>query len=798
MLNDFRFGFRMLKKSPGFTAVAVITLALGIGANTAVFSVVNAVLLRPLPFPDPDRLVQIWEVNSAAGRDRGTVSPYNFLHWRDQSHNFEQMAAYQYESFALTGNQIAEHMTGLLVSASFFQVLKVSPIFGRTFLPDEDQPGKSHVVVLSYSCWQRRFAGDPKVLGKTLILNSEPSVLVGVMPPTFLFPDAGVELWATPAFDLSRVAPASHFLFVIGRVKPGIPLDQAQAEASTIARGLEQQYPDTNRGNGILLVPLHEQIVGDVRPALLILWSAVALVLLIACSNIANLLLARGASRQKEIAIRTVVGAGRIRILCQLLIESFLLSTLGGGLGLILAFWGTHFLAAGGGYATPRSQGITIDGWVLSFTALVSVIAGIVFGLVPAFSSSRCDLSISLKESGWQVGRGAGGPPLRSLLVISEVALALILLISAGLLMKSFWLLRQVDPGFKPEGVLTMELSVPESKYPPGPQRAAFFQRVIDGIAAFPGVESVGGVNDLPFSGSRTQYSFEIEGRATGSAQESLNADYRTVSPEYFKAMGIPLFKGREFTPRDNQNAPSVVIINQAMAHRYWPNGEPIGKRLRLRNSLFEIVGIVGNLKHDDLTASDESEMYVSHLQGDPPPWIFLSVRSKGSLQPLIASVRNAVHEIAPDEPIYNVQPMTERLWNSIAPQQWNTVLLAFFAALALVLAAVGIYGVIAYAVSQRTRDIGIRMALGAEPRDVLKLVVGEGVTLVLIGVGIGLMGTLALTRFLVSLLYRVRPTDPSIFLITSVILVTVATLASYIPALKASKVDPMVALRYE
>ncbi|PYV38624.1 MAG: hypothetical protein DMG06_25245, partial [Acidobacteria bacterium] len=571
-----------------------------------------------------------------------------------------------------------------------------------------------------------------------------------------------------------------------------------QAEASTIARRLEQQYPDTNRGSGILLVPLHEQVAGDARPALLILWSAVALVLLIACSNIANLLLARGASRQKEVAIRTAVGAGRIRILCQLLIESLLLSTLGGGVGLILAFWGTHFLAAGGGYATLRWQGITIDGWVLSFTALVSVIAGIVFGLVPAFSSSRCDLSISLKESSWQEGHGAGGPRLRSMLVISEVALALMLLISAGLLMKSFWLLRQVDPGFKPEGVLTIELSVPESKYPPGPQRTAFFQRVIDRIAALPGVESVGGVNDLPFSGSRTQYSFEIEGRPPGSAQESLNADYRTVSPEYFKAMGIPLFKGREFTPRDNQNAPGVVIINQAMAHRYWPNDEPIGKRLRLRNSLFEMVGIVGNLKHDDLTASDEPEMYVCYLQGDPPPWIFLAVRSKGSLQPLIASVRKAVHEIAPDEPIYNVQPMTERLWNSIAPQQWNTVLLAFFAALALVLAAVGIYGVIAYAVSQRTREIGVRMALGAEPRDVLKLVVREGMTLVLIGLGIGLMGTLALTRFLVSLLYRVRPTDPSIFLIVSLILVAVATLASYIPARKASKVDAMVALRYE
>jgi putative ABC transport system permease protein len=798
MFNDLRYGIRVLLKSPGFTVVATLILALGIGGNTAIFSVVNAVLLRPLSFPNPERLVQIWEVNSAAGRSRGTVSPHNFLDWRNQSHNFEQMAAYQYESFALTGNQIPEHLIGSLVSASFFQVMGVSPILGRPFLPDEDQPGKSHTVVLSHNTWRTRFGADPKVVGRTLTLNGEPYVVVGVMPPAFQFPDAGVELWAPPPFDLNRVNRASHFLFAIGRLREGISLSHAQAEANTIARRLEQQYPDTNRDSGILLVPLHEQMVEEVQPSLLILWSAVALVLLIACSNVANLLLARAAFRRKEIAIRTAVGASRSRLARQFLTESFLLAFVGGVLGLMLAVWGIHVMVANGGYAIPRSEGITIDGWVLGFTGLISIIAGIVFGFAPAFGSSCSDLSISLKESGRQVAGAAGTSRLRNLLVVSEVALALILLTSAGLLMKSFWLLRRVDPGFKAAGVLTMQLSAPESKYPPGIQRTTFFQRVIERVAALPGVESVGGVNDLPFSGSRTRNSFEIEGRSPASAQESLNADYRTVSPEYFKTMGIPLLKGRRFTARDNQSAPGVVTINQALTRRFWPDGNPLGKRLRVQDRTLEIVGIVGNLKHDDLGAADESGIYVPNLQGDPPPWIFLAVRSKTSLQQLVAPIRNAVREVAPDEPIYNVRPMEERLWNSIAPQQFNTVLLAFFATLALVLAGVGIYGVIAYAVTQRTHEIGVRVALGAEPRDVLKLVVGEGMILVLIGVSIGLLGAVGLTRFLASVLYGVRPTDPVIFVFVSVLLVSVSMLACYIPARRATKVDPMVALRYE
>jgi putative ABC transport system permease protein len=796
LLQDVRYGLRMLAKNPGFTAVAILTLALGIGANTAIFTVINAVLLKPLPFPHPDRLVQIWETDPRLGFDRDTVSPYNFRDWQSQSHDFAAMAAYEHEHFSLTGRELPVGLGGLRVSADFFRVLGTSPLLGRDFLANEDQPGAGHVVVVSSATWQNYFGRDPGIVGRKITLDGESYTVIGVMPSDFELPGSGAEIWTTLAFDLKGQSRDDHFLFAVGRLKPGVTLAAARSEANTIAQRLAQQYPDSNGHIGILLVPLQEEIVGNTRSALLVLWGAVGLVLLIACANMANLLLSRGVARRRELAVRSALGAGRTRLMTQLLAESILLAIIGGALGLIFAYWGIGTIVRTA--AIPRAQEVTVNLRILGFTGLLSILTGIIFGLAPAFASSSTDLNSTLKETGWTIEASSSGSRMRSGLVVGEIALSLVLLVSAGLLIKSLWLLGRTDPGFNPKSVLGMRLSLPESKYPNSLERSAVFKRVIERIAILPGVEGVAGVNDLPFSGSRTGSTFDIEGMPPRSPEESRHADRREISPDYFKTMGIPLLKGRQFIDRDNVDAPRVAIINEDLAQKYWPSGDPLGQRLKLYDKDWEIVGVVGNVKLLDLAAESNPEMYLPYTQSGSPTWMFFAVRSRVELGSLIASVRKAAREVVPDEPLYSVRTMEERVAASTAPRRLHALLLGSFAALALVLSAVGTYGVIAYSVAQRTHEIGIRMALGAQRHDVMRQVVEEGVLLIGAGVVFGIFGTLALTRFLTSLLYGVKPTDPATFAAVSAILTGVALLASYIPARRATKVDPMVALRCE
>jgi len=794
--QDIRYAWRQLRWNLGFTAVAVLTLALGIGANTAIFSVINAVLLAPLPFPHPDRLVQIWEKDPHIGLDQGVVSPYNFLDWQRQTHDFEAMAAYQHEHFSLTGGPLPVGLSGRRVSADFFRVLNVRPILGRDFLANEDRPGAGHVAIISYSTWQNHLNGDPGIVGKSITLDGESYTVIGVLRADFQSSDLGSDVWTTPGFELKGRSRADHGLFAIGRLKTGVTLAAASSEMDTIAKRLAQQYPDTNAQSGILLVPLLEQIVGNTRLALLILWGAVGLVLLIACANVANLLLSRGIARRREFAVRAALGAGRMRLMTQLVTESTLLASAGGVLGLAVAHWAIAAIVRSA--AIPRAHGITLDARVLAFTAALSILTGIVFGLAPAFASSSLDLNSALKETGGMMEASAVKSRLRSSLVVAEIALSVVLLAGAGLLIKSLWLLGRVSPGFNPKSVLGVRLSLPDLKYPEGIERAAVFKRVIERLEAVPGVASVGGVNDLPFSGSETSSTFDIEGMPLRSADEIRQADRRDISPGYFKAMGIPLLKGREFSDQDSAGSPNVAIINQDLARKYWPTSDPLGQRIKLYDKDWEIVGIVGDVKLLDLAAQDKPELYLPCAQSGSPPWMFFAIRSRIQTEALIASVRNAVRDVVPDEPLYSVRTMEERVEASTAPRRLNALLLGVFAALALLLSAVGTYGVIAYSVAQRTRELGIRMALGAERADVLRMVTHEGLALAGVGVALGVAAALGLTQFLASLLFSVRPADPLTFISVSVLLVAVALISSYIPARRATKVDPMVTLRYE
>ena len=791
-----RYALRQLRRNPGFTVVAALTLALGIGANTAIFSVINAALLTPLPFPHPDRLVQIWERNPHIGLDQGVVSPYNFLDWQSQSHDFEAMAAYQHEHFSLTGGPLPVGLSGRRVSADFFRVLGVRPMLGRDFLANEDRPGAGHVAIMSYAAWQDHLNGDPGIVGKAITLDGESYTVIGVMRADFPSSDLGSDAWTTPGFELKGGSRSSHYLFAVGRLKPGVALAAARSEMDTIADRLALQYPDSNSHSGIMLVPLQDEIVGNSRAALLVLWGAVGLVLLIACANVANLLLSRGIARRREFAVRAALGAGRMRLITQLVTESTLLASAGGVLGLAVAHRAIGAIVRTA--VIPRAHGITLDARVLAFTAALSILTGIVFGLAPAFASSSLDLNSALKETGGVMEASASGWRLRSGLVVAEIALSVVLLAGAGLLIKSLWLLGRVSPGFNPKDVLAARLSLPDLKYPKGIERAAVFKRVIERLEAVPAVASVGGVNDLPFSGSETSSSFDIEGMPPRSAEENRQADRRDISPDYFKAMGIPLLKGREFTDQDNADSPNVAIINQDLARKHWPAGDPLGQRIKLYDKDWEIVGIVGDVKLLDLAAQDKPELYLPCAQSGSPPWMFFAIRSRVGAESLIASMREAVRDVVPDQPLYDVRTMEERVEASTAPRRLNALLLGVFAALALVLSAVGTYGVIAYSVAQRTRELGIRMALGAERADVLRMVTRKGLVLAGVGVALGAAAALGLTQFLASMLFSVRPADPLTFVSVCVLLVTVALVSSYIPARRATKVDPMVALRYE
>jgi len=796
LFQDLRYASRQLRNHPGFTIVTILVLALGIGANAVLFSVINAVLLRPLPFPDPARLVQIWESNVSRGRTAEVVSPYNFVDWQKQSTAISEMAVYEFASLALNTRAGPERMDAAFVSSRFFRVFRMAPQLGRTFSPEDDYPG-SHSVIISYRAWQRHFNSDPRIAGKPITLDGEPFTIIGVMPAAFRFPALGTDLWGTPAFDLKSRSRGSHYLFCAGRIQPGVTLGQAQSEMSTIAHRLEQQYPDTNHGSGVMLVSLQEEMVGGFRRGLLLLWGAVTLVLLIGCANIAHLLLARAASRQKELAIRTALGAGRLRLVRQLLTESTMLAVAGGLLGLAISPWGIRLLMAGGGRIVPRTEGIHVDGQVVAFTSIACLFTAVIFGLMPAFRASRVDLAVAVKRSGWDTLTGRSYR-LRSVLVVSELALSAMLLIGAGLLMRSLWHLWHVDPGFNAAGVLGMRISLPEQQYPGGRERAALYQELIDRILAVPGVEDAAATNDLPFSGSRTSTSFDIDGIPSVPG-ESRDADYRTVSSGYFGVMRIPVLKGRRFTRADNRpDAPRVAIINEALLRRYWRAANPLGQRLLMHEKPYEIVGVAGNVRHDDLTAADAGEIYVPQSQGNTPPWAFLAIRSRASLASLIPAIRSAVREVAPAEPLYDIRTMQDRLSKSIAPQRFNALALGVFASFALLLATIGIYGVVAFAVERRIHEMGISMAVGAQSADVLFLVLREGLTLGVLGVSLGVAGALVVSRILGSMLYGTGVADPITYSAVSGMFLAIAMAASYVPARRAARLDPMAALRWE
>jgi putative ABC transport system permease protein len=802
--QDLRYGVRTLLKNPGFTAVAVIALALGIGANSAIFSVVNAVLLQPLPYRDPDRLVMVWEDNTKGGYPRNTPAAANFLDWREQSRVFEGMAAIANQSFALTGAGEPERIDGRRVSASLFPLLGVEPLLGRAFLPEEDQPGAGRAVILSHGLWQRRFGSDPNITGKALTLNGESHTVVGVMPAHFQFPAREDELWVPIAFTNEQAANrGTHYLQVVARLKPGVTVEQTQAEMSAIAARLQEQYPSQNTGVGAAVVPLHEQLVGDIRPALLILLGAVGFVLLVACANVANLLLARAAARQKEIAVRVALGASRMRLIRQFLTESVLLAAVGGVAGLLLSLWGVNLLKAFIPENISQVGAISIDAQVLGFTLLVSLLTGLIFGLAPATQASNFNLNETLKEGGRDSSAGSRGNRIRAVLVVAEVAVSLVLLIGAGLLINSFLRLRSVDPGFRADNLLTMRIVLPELKYPDQARRAAFYAEALRRIEALPGVESAAVTNWIPLVRQGDSNSFTVEGQPDPGPGRSPSVATRVVSPRYFDTMGIQLLRGRQFGEQDRADSPPVVIVSEAMARRSWPGEDPVGKRMKMGgyNSdapWMEVVALVKDVRQFELTAEPKPQIYLHYEQ----PAFFrpsnLVVRTEADPLGLAATVRKTVWEIDKDQPVSNISTMEDVLSESISRQRFSMLLLGIFAGVALVLAAVGIYGVMSYSVAQRTHEIGIRMALGAQAADVLKLTVGQGLRLVLVGVAVGLAAAFALTRLMASLLYGVSATDPATLVTISLVLISVALLASYVPARRATKVDPLTALRYE
>jgi putative ABC transport system permease protein len=799
--QDLRYGVRMSMKQPGFTLIAVIALSLGIGANTAIFSVVNAVLLRPLPYQDPDRLVVLWETHPqiVLRDERSNVSPANFIDWRDQSRVFEQVAALGGQrGFNLTTGGEPERIQGARVSVSLFSLLGVQPYLGRSFLPEEDQASQSRVVLLSHGLWQRRFGSDPGIIGKTLSLNLRSYTVVGVMPREFNFPEE-VEVWTPMAFSADeRKTRDFHYLNVIARLKPGVTLLQAQAEMSTLASRLEQQYPGSNAKRSVQLASLHEHLVGKVKLALLVLLGAVVFVLLIACANVANMLLARAATRQREIAIRLTLGATRLRLVRQLLTESVLLALLGGAFGVLMASWGVHLLIRLSPGNLPRLTGVSIDGRVLGFTLTLSILTGLVFGLLPALQAARFSLNETLKESS-RGAEGASQHRARSLLVIAEVALSLVLLLGAGLMIRSFMQLNRVSPGFKPDHLLTARLSPTTSKFRNEDEGIAFYQQVIEQVGALPGVVSAGAVTHPPMSDINLRLDFAVEGRQATAPGEKTSAEARAVSPGYFETMGIPLLKGRDFTLHDHKQSARVAIINETMARKYWPNEDPMGKRLTMEIESVprQIIGVVGDVRHWGLDQGARAEMYWPLFQ-KPLVFMTLMVRTTSDPASFVAAVRREVSGIDKDQPVYSIKPMEQLISDSIAQQRLNLLLLTIFAGVALALAAIGIYGVMAYAVTQRTREIGIRIALGAQASDVFKLVIGQGIMQTLVGLTVGLVASFALTRVMKNLLFGVSTTDSRTFVFASLLLAGVALLACYLPARRAIKVDPLLTLRRE
>jgi len=805
LLQDIRYGIRTLLKQPAFTAIAIITIALGIGANTAIFSVVNAVILRPLPYTDADRLMMLW---STTARDGNQEQPFSFADYGDvrtQAKSFSHVAAASpLWNFTLTGGGEPEPVQGLFVSQNLFDMLGAQPAFGRNFLADDDRQGANPVVIISNALWQRRYGGDRNVLGRPLTVSGINATIIGVMPADFHFLEAAAELWAP--LSQNQFANSSRnvrLLSVVGRLNSGVTISQANAELSAIGAQLAGQYPDTNAGFGLRTLPLQEQVTGKVRSALLLLLGAVGLVLLIACANVVNLMLVRSAGRSREIAVRAAVGAGRFRLLRQLLTESITLSLMGGAAGALVATWGVKLLLTVNPIALPRYNKIGVDLNVLLFTLAASVLTGIVFGLAPAWQMFRFDLHSVLKEG----GRGTVDTKhhrLSNALVTLEIATAFVLLIGAGLLIRSFARLIDVNPGFDTEHILTMQVGLPNASYGQPEKRIAFMQQLEANLKAIPDVASVGIVTRLPLLSALNNVTtyLSIEGRPM-QPSERPEIDFRRASTGYFETMNIPLRSGRLVTEQDVANNTHLVVINEAMAKRFWPGEDPVGRRISTATSSGQqtqwqtIVGVVGNVRHLGLDTEPRPELYY-HANTSPPFGPVLVIRSKTDPKALISLARAKVRELDGDLPISNVNTMEQLVAQSVAQRRFGMFLLASFAGLALLLAAVGIYGVISYSVAQRTQEIGVRMALGARTSDVLKLIMKNGLVLACVGLAIGLTGAFLLTRLMARLLFEVRPTDALTFAIVSVGLLLVAFLACYLPARRATKVDPLVALRYE
>ncbi len=798
LFQDLRFGVRMLMKKPGFTLIAVITLALGIGANTALFSVVNAALLRPLPFNQAEQLVMVYTRTGAYARD--LVAWPELLDWRAQSQSFASLSAFTTQSVNLTGRTEPSRVVGGFVSADFFSMLGVEPALGRGFLANEDAAGAEKVGVVSYALWRDRFGADPALLGQTLTLNNQLFTVVGVTPVGFRAPYSDVDVWLPiqhyPNFSPDR--KAANFE-VLGRMRTGVALRQAQAEMDTVAARLATQYPETNKDRGVNLIGLQSLLVERLRPSLLALFGAAGFVLLIACANLANLQLSRAVGRSRELALRAALGAGRGRLVRQLLTESLLLSLMGGILGLLLGVWGMDVLAASSAVNLSPLVEVKLDRFVFGFTCGAALLTGVLFGLLPALRFSRPDLNEALKAGGRSAGAGPGSSRLRGTLVVAQVALALVLLVGAGLMVRSFMNLTGVDPGFDGNNVLTLEYRVPRNKYPEPQQQWRFHEQAVAAVQALPGVESVASVGAIPHGGNVAEASFTLPDRAAPPAGQEPRAQSNRADTNYFRTMKIPLVQGRVFSPQDKSDAPLVIVINQTMARRYWPNANPLGKQVHLPDFAVtaSVVGVVGDVRHDSLDEAAQPQVYLPYAQH---PHIFASmvVRTTGDPQSFANAVRGAIWSVDKDQPVWKVCTLDSLLQRSLGYQRFLLQLLGGFAALALLLAAVGIYGVLAYAVSQQTREFGIRMALGAQASDIFRLILGQGLKLTLGGVAIGLLGALGLTRLMNSLLFNVSATDPLTFLMIVFLLMIVVLFACWIPARRATKVDPMIALRCE
>jgi putative ABC transport system permease protein len=815
--QDLRFGWRMLRRSSGFAIVAVLTLAIGIGANAAIFSVVNSVLLRPLPFPESQRIVWIWETDENRNVHRGTASQAEFLDWRDRNHSFEELAAWRELFFTLTGNGEPEQNWGSQVSGNFFRLLRVKPVLGRDFLAEEEQPGHERVVMLSYALWQRRYGGDPSILGSSITLDDQPYTIVGVLPRDFsLFGTSRqFDVWVPFGFDRAKLNREEHEVVVFGRLRDGVSTEQAQAEMETIQSQLKKEYPAFDQKNGILVKGFHDDLVSGLRPMLLILFAAVGFVLLISCANVANLTLARGATREREIALRAALGASRDRVFRQLLTESIVLALIGGALGVLIAYAGLHLLrgflpVTGGRGEIPRADSIGINGAVLGFTLGVSWLTGIVFGLAPAIQISRHELYESLKEGGRGSAGGRRSHCLRSALVVSEVALSVMLLTGAGLLMRSFLLLMSENLGFNPANVLTMQVWLRETHVPSGRPVVNYYQQAIERLNALPGVKSASAVNFPPLSGWNGFCDFDIQGRATPPSGEHFTSQYRIVDWRYLRTMSIALKEGRDFAASDGSNTGGVAIVNETLAHQYWPNEDPVGKQVRLEfpatrgpwdpepsSAWLTIVGVASAVRDGPWNEPKGPQLYLL-LDQNPSRIMHLVVRTAGDPTAIASAVRQSIESADPNQPVTEVRTMDDLIDASVVQRRLSMVLLAIFAAVATALAGLGIYGVMAYSVAQRTHEIGVRMALGAEPGDVLRLMVRDGMRLAGAGVALGIAGSIATTRYLQTELFGVKNMDPITLASVVLGLAVVAVAACYFPARRAARVDPLIALRHE